>query len=239
MRRDSGGRTGAEVILRVEDGVAIDEVDFAVEVGGSGFGDDFDAAAAGAGEFGGVGIVVDADLLNGGGGDACTLHLDAVDDEGDTAGGAGGGVEEGGESGDVVLVEDGEFFQVAAGDADGVAIGGGVGREGLFCSDVDLLVDGLGVEGDFYCGDAGGEAECLGVGGEAGEGGDCEREGAGVQVGEEEVSGIVDRGLGEEIAGWGIRGVRLHLGPWRRWGRRQNHGRRAGSAHKPRRSRTQ
>ena len=99
-----------EVIFRVEDSVAKDEVDFAVEVWRTGLGDDFDAAAAGTGKFRGVGIVIDADFLNGGGGDACALHLDAVDDEGDAAGGAGSGVEEWGQGGDVVLVEDGELF---------------------------------------------------------------------------------------------------------------------------------
>src|ERR1700736_5114587 len=102
-----GRANGGKVILRVEDGVAEDEVHFAVEVGRAGFGDNFDAAAAGAGELCGVGIVIDADFLNGRGGDAYALHLDPVDDEGDAAGRASGGVEEWGEGCDVVLVEDG------------------------------------------------------------------------------------------------------------------------------------
>ena len=76
----------SEVIIGVEDGVAKDKVGFAVEVGRAGFGDDFDSSAAGAGELGGVGVVVDADLLDGGGGDAGALHLYAVDDECDSAG---------------------------------------------------------------------------------------------------------------------------------------------------------
>src|SRR5260370_42064040 len=78
------GRTdGGEIIFGVEDGVANDEVDFAVEAGGAGFGDDFDAAAAGAVVFGGVGVVVGADFLDGGGGDAGAFHVDAVYGEGD------------------------------------------------------------------------------------------------------------------------------------------------------------
>jgi hypothetical protein len=62
---------------------------------------------------------------------------------------------------------------------------------------------------DFYCGDAGGEAERLGVGGEAGVGRDREGEGAGMEVGEEEVSGVVDGGLRDEIA---VGGFEAHGG---------------------------
>ena len=83
-----GGPDRGEVIFGVEDGVAEDEVGFAMEDRRSGFGDDLDASAAGTVELGGVGVVVDADLLNGRGGDAGGLHLDAVDDDGGAAGGA-------------------------------------------------------------------------------------------------------------------------------------------------------
>src|SRR5260370_38925485 len=94
------GRTdGGEIIFGVEDGVANDEVDFAVEAGGAGFGDDFDAAAAGAVGFGGVGIVVDAGFLDGRGGGAGAFQLDAVGEGGVGAGGAGGGVCESSEGG--------------------------------------------------------------------------------------------------------------------------------------------
>src|SRR5260370_250302 len=95
-----------EVVFGVEGCVANDEVRFAVEVGGAGFGDDLNASAPGAVKLRGVRIVIDADFLNGRGGDAYTLHLDAIDDEGSPAGRTGGSVEERGEGCDIVLVED-------------------------------------------------------------------------------------------------------------------------------------
>src|SRR5258708_1165426 len=99
-----------KVVFRVEGRVANDEIRLAMEIRGAGFGDDFDASAAGAGKFSGVGVVVYADFLDGGGGDGCTFYFDAVEGDGDGGGRAGGGVEEWGEGCDVVLVEDGEFF---------------------------------------------------------------------------------------------------------------------------------
>lgn len=48
-------------------------------------GDDFGRTAAGAGELGGVGVVVDLDLVNGGGADACFGGFYAVNNQGDSA----------------------------------------------------------------------------------------------------------------------------------------------------------
>jgi len=81
--RRSGDR---EAIFCVESGVANEEVSFTVIELRTGLGGDLDASAAWTREFGGVRIVVDADLLDGGRRDADALHLDAVDDEGHTSG---------------------------------------------------------------------------------------------------------------------------------------------------------
>jgi len=80
----------------------------------------------------------------------------------------------------------------------------------LFRADGDLLVDGLGVESDLHGDCAGGEAECLGVGGEAGEGWNGERERAGVEVGEKKISRGVGGGLGDQVA---IRASRRTVAP--------------------------
>ena len=99
------GFLDGEGIGGVKDGVAIKKIYGAMEIGGAGLGSNFQASAAGIGEKNGVGILVDADFLNGGRSDAGSVGFDAVDDQRDAVGGGGVVVEEARERGDVVLVK--------------------------------------------------------------------------------------------------------------------------------------
>ncbi len=101
-----------ERILRVERGVAKEEVELAVVVVGGGLGDDLHLSAAGPVVLRGVGILVDADLLHGGGGDGGAIGLDAIDHEAGAAGAGCAVVEEGAHGGGVVVVEDGHRLQI-------------------------------------------------------------------------------------------------------------------------------
>ena len=164
------GALGGEGVAGVEVVVAEEDVKGAVESVGGGFGDDFDATAAPAGIFGGVGVVVDADLLDGGGGHAYVAHLHAVDDEG---GAGAAGVEEAGEGGDVVVVEHRQVVEHRAFDGDGVGVGAGLGGDGAFgFGDFEGFFDAANDEADFEGGGvAGAELELQGNGVEAGGGG--------------------------------------------------------------------
>ena len=86
MRRCSKGLDGRERILRVQRGVAEEEVELAVVVVGGGLGDDLHLSAAGPVVLRRIGVLVDADLLDGGGGDGGAVGFDAVDDEAGAAG---------------------------------------------------------------------------------------------------------------------------------------------------------
>jgi len=85
-----------------------------MKIGGAGLGSNFQASAAGIGEKNGVGILVDADFLNGGRSDAGSVGFDAVDDQRGAVGGRDIVVEEARERGDVVLVEDGNAIEGVA-----------------------------------------------------------------------------------------------------------------------------
>src|SRR5580704_1542043 len=65
-------------IRRVEYGIAKQEVQRAMIAGRSALSDYFQTSAAGAGEAGGVWVVVDLDFLNGGWSHAGTIRLNAV-----------------------------------------------------------------------------------------------------------------------------------------------------------------
>ncbi len=115
-----------ESVLRVEGRVAEEEVELAVVVVGGGFGDDLHLAAAGVVVLRGVGILVDADLLNGRGGDGGAVGFDAIDHEAGAAGGGGTVVEERAHGGLVIVVEDGQGLEVASGHDAGVVVVGGI-----------------------------------------------------------------------------------------------------------------
>ena len=146
-----GGLDGGEGVRGVEDGVAEEEVEGAVEFLGAFFGGDFNACTAGAGEESGVGILVDLDVFEGGGGNAGAVDFHAVDDEGDAVGAGGIVGEEAGEGADVIHVEDGEVIEVGAIDGVGGLVVGGFGGElrGVAGVDGDALLDAGEVEGDF------------------------------------------------------------------------------------------
>lgn len=122
--------------------VAQDEVGFPMILFAAGLSDDFDTAAARAGELGGVGVVVDFDFLNGGSADACFGGFDAVDNQGDTACCHRACVEEARKRGHVVLAQGGEVVEIGALDADGVEVLGGVCIDlaGLLL-DIDLCAE--------------------------------------------------------------------------------------------------
>lgn len=121
-------------------------------VGGStGLGHDFDTAAAGTAELRGVRVIVDANLGDGGGRHGGRLHLDAVDDDADSAGRDRAGIKERREGTDEILVEDGDRAQVFRLIADGVFVGGGVNGQGLVAVDRDSLDDPLGSQLDDKC----------------------------------------------------------------------------------------
>ncbi len=67
-----------EIVLCVEDRIASDEVRLAMKARRARLGDDLDAPATWPRELGRVGIVIDAHLLYGRGGDADALHLHAI-----------------------------------------------------------------------------------------------------------------------------------------------------------------
>jgi hypothetical protein len=54
----------------------------------------------------GVGVLIDLHILDGGGGDARAVGLDAIHDQGDAIGADGVVIEKAGEQGDVILIED-------------------------------------------------------------------------------------------------------------------------------------
>ena len=106
------GLGGSKGILRVQRRVAEEEVELAVVVVGGGLGDDLHLSAAGPVVLGGVGILVDADFLHGGGGDGGAVGLDAIDDEAGAAGAGCAVVEKGAHGRGVVVVEDGHRLEI-------------------------------------------------------------------------------------------------------------------------------
>ena len=100
------GLLDGEGVGSVKDGVAIKKIYGAMEIGCAGLGGNFQASAARIGEKNGVGILVDADFLNGGGSNAGSVGFDAVDDQRDAVGGGGVVGEEARERGYVVLAKD-------------------------------------------------------------------------------------------------------------------------------------
>ena len=146
-----GRLDGRERVAGVEDGVAEEEVEGAVEFLGAFFGGDFNASTSGAGEEGGVGILVDLDVLDGGGGNAGAVDFHAVDDERDAVGAGGVVGKEAREGADVVHVEDGEVIEVSTIDSVGGLVVGGFDGElrGVAGVDGDALLDACEVEGDF------------------------------------------------------------------------------------------
>jgi len=119
---------GGQRILRVQGGVAIDEVELAVVVVGGGLGDDLHLAAAGPVVLRRVGILVDPDLLNGGSGDGGAIGLHTVDHQAGAAGVAHARIEECAHGRGVVVVEDRQGLEIARSHHRGVVIGVGRGE---------------------------------------------------------------------------------------------------------------
>ena len=78
-----------------------------------GFCDDLNAAAAGTREFGRIRILINLDLLNGGGGDADIPLFHAVDNQRDTTGSDGARIEKLRHGRDIVLVENRKVVEKA------------------------------------------------------------------------------------------------------------------------------
>ncbi len=183
-------------------------------------GDDFQPRAAGAREARGVWVVVDFYFLNGGGSDAGSVGLNAVDDERDAVGSGGVVVEEAGHGGDVVLIEDGYAVERVAVDGIGVLVFGTLGaheRRGISGGDSDGFVRNRNLQGEAdrgltFVGYGGLDAdvtETLGV--------KVEGVVAGRNVVEAERTGAVSSDLSEELA---VRGKERHL----RFGDRRSRG---------------
>src|ERR1039458_7790592 len=119
--------------------------------GRSALGDDFQAGAAGAREARGVRVVVDLYFLNGGGSDAGSVGLDAVDDERDAVGPGGVVVEEARHGGDVVLIEDGYAVEGVAVDGICVLVFGTLSAQercGISSGDGDGFVGNRNLQGE-------------------------------------------------------------------------------------------
>ncbi len=206
------GRTGGgEGVACVQMIVAEQEIECSVVNLRAGLGDDLDASAAGARELGGVRILVDLHLLDGGCGHADISLLHTVDDQGDAAGADRSGIEKLGHGGDIILVEDGEVVHHAAVHGDdvqvvrrvgadlcgGIAYGDRLAHAGQLQLDVQrrgrpvLEGDGNGLAG---------EAVVLHV----------DLEGAGAQAGEAEIAQVVGSRIG--LGGGGAPRADLHLG---------------------------
>ena len=95
-----------EGVYGVEDGVAIEEIDGAMEIRSSGLGCDFKTRASRIREKYGVRVLVDADVLDRRGSDPRAVGFDTVYDQRDAVGRGGVVIKKAGERGDVVLVED-------------------------------------------------------------------------------------------------------------------------------------
>ena len=83
------GLRGRKGILRIQSRVAKEEVELAVIFVGGGLGDDLHLPAARPVVLRGVGILVDADLLHGRGGDRGAVGLHAIDHQTGAAGRGG------------------------------------------------------------------------------------------------------------------------------------------------------
>ncbi len=101
-----GGFLDGEGVYGVEDSVAIEEIDGAMEIRSSRLGCDFKTRASRIREKHGVRILVDADVLDSRGSDARAVGFDAVYDQRDAVGRGGVVIKKAGERGDVILVED-------------------------------------------------------------------------------------------------------------------------------------
>src|SRR6202165_2340251 len=88
----------------------------------SALGDDFQAGTSRAREARGVGVVIDLHFLDGRGGTAGSVGLDAIDHERDSVGSRRIIVKKAGHSRDVVLVEDGDAVERVAIDEVGVLV---------------------------------------------------------------------------------------------------------------------
>ena len=140
------GLGGSKRILRVQRRVAEVEIELAVIIVGGGLGDDLHLPAAGLVVVRRVRILVDADFLHGRGGDGGAVGFDAIDDQPAAAGGGGIVVEKRAHGGDIVVVEDGQSFQVLRGHDGGVVIV--VGRGEIFVGvGIDVHVGGEGGDG--------------------------------------------------------------------------------------------
>src|SRR5438445_793198 len=100
-----------ESVGGVEDGVAIQKIYATVQRWSARFGGDLKPGAAGICEKSGIGILVDPHFLDGGRRDTRPVGFDAVDDQRDAVGGDGVVVQEPGERGDVVLIENGNAIK--------------------------------------------------------------------------------------------------------------------------------
>ncbi len=109
-----GGFLDGEGVYGVEDGVAIEEIDGAMEIRSSRLGCDFKTRASRIREKHGVRVLVDADVLDSRGSDARAVGFDTVYDQRDAVGRGGVVIKKAGERGDVILVEDRDAIKSVA-----------------------------------------------------------------------------------------------------------------------------
>src|SRR6516225_2047003 len=133
------GLFDGKCVTRIEAGVAEDGVAFTVVFLAAWLRDDLDPPPAGASVLGGVWILVDLDLLHGGGAHSQRADFHAVDDDGNAGVAQGPGVEETRERRDVVLIEDGQAFEHVLIDGNGIEIAGGRRFDVRCAADGDLM----------------------------------------------------------------------------------------------------
>ncbi len=114
-----GGREG---ILRIHGRVAKQEVELAMVLVGGGFGDDLHLSAARPVVLRRIGVLVDADLLHGRGGNGGAVGFNAIHQQTGAAGCRRAVVQESAHRRRVVVVEDGQRLQILRGHDRGVAI---------------------------------------------------------------------------------------------------------------------
>ena len=134
VRRLLGGKR----VPGVEGGVAPEEVALAVELRGRRLGQDLDPPATGARVLGGIRVLVDLDLLHGGGADTQRVHLHPVHHQGHAPVAQHARVEETRGRGDHVLVEHGQALEHVLVDGDRIGVGRGTSAH----------LTRLGVDGD-------------------------------------------------------------------------------------------